>query len=552
MNELKSKYNIFLITGIFFLLNLIQSLLTPVSEDEAYYWVWSQNLAWGYFDHPPMIAWWVAAGYKLFGGILGIRLFTVLTGSIGLFILWEILDVKTKYQTTLFLIFAGSTVVIQLFGFISTPDSPLLFFCLLYLYALKRFFEKSTILNVFVLAFSMATVMYSKYHGLLLIVFSVLPLLPKLLKDLKFYLAVLVSLILYLPHLFWMYNHDFVPIRYHFSERNQGVHFEWDRALLYFVYYFLGMSPLISYFVIKSLVKFKPINEFQKCVLSLAILPGVFFMLSLFNNKVQPQWLLISFVAMVIICYQFYAGLEEKKWLLGLGFGGILLIMILRVVLILPLTSPLYANQKFGEELKKRNLDNVVFEKYQEASVFLFFNPEKKAAVHRTLGNRENQYSLWGWEDRFYQKTVQYVSPWVRSDNSFVAYKNRNYYIKEIKNYLSYNNLKINTVESFNGSVNQEVSLKLDIYNGHLHSLTIGGNSELKLNISYYHDKQYAIEYSTEIAVDKFILQPGENKSLSVSFKNAPVAGSFNANIGIYYTQLGTTYFSEPIKVKVQ
>ena len=42
-----------------FLLNLLQAGLTGLLDDEAYYWVYAQYPAWGYFDHPPMIAFWI-------------------------------------------------------------------------------------------------------------------------------------------------------------------------------------------------------------------------------------------------------------------------------------------------------------------------------------------------------------------------------------------------------------------------------------------------------------------------------------------------------------
>ena len=49
-------YQFLLFLGLFFVINLLQSTYTGLLEDEAYYWVWSENLAWGYFDHPPMVA----------------------------------------------------------------------------------------------------------------------------------------------------------------------------------------------------------------------------------------------------------------------------------------------------------------------------------------------------------------------------------------------------------------------------------------------------------------------------------------------------------------
>ena len=47
--------------------------------DEPYYWLWSHGLAAGYFDHPPMIAYFIRTGTLFFGDtILGIRSMAIL------------------------------------------------------------------------------------------------------------------------------------------------------------------------------------------------------------------------------------------------------------------------------------------------------------------------------------------------------------------------------------------------------------------------------------------------------------------------------------------
>src|SRR5262245_15833853 len=52
----------------------VVAAITPLAFDEAYYWQWSKNLAWGYYDHPPMIAFMIRAGTELFGDTsLGVR-----------------------------------------------------------------------------------------------------------------------------------------------------------------------------------------------------------------------------------------------------------------------------------------------------------------------------------------------------------------------------------------------------------------------------------------------------------------------------------------------
>ena len=51
--------------------NLIQSAFTGLIFDEAYYWYFAQNLSWGYFDHPPMVAFLVNLGINIFDGVVG-------------------------------------------------------------------------------------------------------------------------------------------------------------------------------------------------------------------------------------------------------------------------------------------------------------------------------------------------------------------------------------------------------------------------------------------------------------------------------------------------
>lgn len=53
--------------------------------DEAYYWTWAQELAAGYFDHPPGVAWSIAGSTALFGDLpWAVRLPGILMHSVAL------------------------------------------------------------------------------------------------------------------------------------------------------------------------------------------------------------------------------------------------------------------------------------------------------------------------------------------------------------------------------------------------------------------------------------------------------------------------------------
>jgi len=96
------------------LLGIMQSGLTELQDDEAYYWVYSRYPGWGYFDHPPMIALLIKMGYAIFPNELGVRLFPLLLNIGTLVIIEKLLN---KKHSLLFYCIALSIAVMQVVGF---------------------------------------------------------------------------------------------------------------------------------------------------------------------------------------------------------------------------------------------------------------------------------------------------------------------------------------------------------------------------------------------------------------------------------------------------
>src|SRR3954454_2525283 len=77
--EARSVLNTVLIVLALVALRLVAAAFTPITFDEAYYWMWSKHLAGGYYDHPPMVALVIRAGTMIAGDTeLGVRLVSVL------------------------------------------------------------------------------------------------------------------------------------------------------------------------------------------------------------------------------------------------------------------------------------------------------------------------------------------------------------------------------------------------------------------------------------------------------------------------------------------
>ncbi|MXV44633.1 phospholipid carrier-dependent glycosyltransferase [Saccharibacter sp. 17.LH.SD] len=118
---------------------LVLAALLPLSPDEAYYWMWSQHLQTSYMDHPFMVALWIRLGTVLFGDVpFGVRFCGVLASlgaSLALYgaarRLWPqdtSIAERSVYLLNVTLMFGLGMVV-------TTPDTPLMFFVAVSLWA---------------------------------------------------------------------------------------------------------------------------------------------------------------------------------------------------------------------------------------------------------------------------------------------------------------------------------------------------------------------------------------------------------------------------------
>jgi 4-amino-4-deoxy-L-arabinose transferase-like glycosyltransferase len=72
-------------------MRLAFAAVIPLTEDEAYYRLWAMHPQLGYYDHPPMVAWWLAVGLRLGGDTpLGARLIPVLASAVAGVLIFDI------------------------------------------------------------------------------------------------------------------------------------------------------------------------------------------------------------------------------------------------------------------------------------------------------------------------------------------------------------------------------------------------------------------------------------------------------------------------------
>ena len=319
--------------GVWWIANLVQAGFTELANDEAYYHMFAERLAWGYFDHPPVTALLVWAGERLFGGELGVRFFFTVLQPLYLWILWRLIRPADagRRDAALFVVVSAATLMLQLYGFIAVPDGPLMVTTALFLLTFKWFSENRRRAWLW-MGIAMALMAYSKYHGALVVLFA-LAANPRQLLRPALYSSGAVALLLLVPHLVWQYEHDWASFAYHLSGRNSV--FRPGYVVEFLANMLVVFNPFFVPLYVQAWRKVKPQTPVGRALKLLPVAFIVFFMLSSLRGYVQPQWVIVSCFGLVCVLFA-YARRHPRTRRYVMRAGGVTvgLIVLARLVMI--------------------------------------------------------------------------------------------------------------------------------------------------------------------------------------------------------------------------
>jgi 4-amino-4-deoxy-L-arabinose transferase-like glycosyltransferase len=199
-------------------LRLAAAAWTPLTFDEAYYWMWSKHLAGGYYDHPPGVAAVIRLGTMIAGDTeLGVRLVSILLAlpmSWAVFRTASILFGGFRVAATA-TILLNVTLMAAVGTLIVTPDAPLLVASSFVLFFLAKVLETGRGAWWLAVGAAVGAALLSKYTAMffgpaILIWLIAVPKLRRWLVSPWLYLGGLVSLALFSPVILWNADHHWV------------------------------------------------------------------------------------------------------------------------------------------------------------------------------------------------------------------------------------------------------------------------------------------------------------------------------------------------------
>ena len=456
---------------LLFILNVVQGGTTELLPDEAYYWVYSQYLDWGFFDHPPLVAVWIFFSDFLFTNELSVRFFSSISFSLLIYLVWITIDHPSKNKYTwLFLLLIFSTALLNVYGFITTPDTPLLFFFALFLWSYKEYLTKKSTVSYLILCIAITGMMYSKYQGILIVFFVVLSN-WKLLKDYKLWLVCLCALVFYIPHIHWQYINDFPSVRYHLYERASVATYKLEYTLMHFVnaIAILGFTFIVIYKAFFKGIKEK--NLFHKSLNYIISGFFIFFLIASFRGHVQAQWIAPIMLPLIYITFNYLIENKQQLKLFNyLAIANISIILFVRIIIanegILPVKLDFHGNEQWTLKVKEltKKSDKLFINSFQNASIYWFYTKEKTHYQKNYLG-RKNQYGFIPGNDDYTSDSIAYIT---RISKEYSAIKMKSsgkdsIFISFIKDYKSFFDIEIDFVDSSNILFNTSIKKSYDV-----------------------------------------------------------------------------------------
>jgi dolichol-phosphate mannosyltransferase len=329
-----------LVLALVAILRAITSAIVPLTPEEAYHWNYAAHLDWSYYDHPPMIAWAIAAGRLLFGDTpFGVRFVPIL---MGLGTAWIVARLALRFYGANGALWASLLVSIEPLVLVSSgagfPDAPVLFFWASTLLFVWKALDTGRRAWWLAGGAALGAAMLSKYTAVFFVPSALLYLLFSK-RDRRWlatpwpYAAGITALAVFSPVLYWNAVHDWASFHFQSVDRlEQANRFNPLGAARFLGQQWLGFFPLVLPLAALGFLRGarSPRPEERFLFWSAAPLPAFFFLLS-WTRPIHLMWPMPAYLGLTVLMAggaaaarealsRFYAA--RRGWLVGISAAG--------------------------------------------------------------------------------------------------------------------------------------------------------------------------------------------------------------------------------------
>lgn len=307
--------------------------------DEVYYWGWAQSFELGYYSKPPVLSWLIMATTAIFGeSEWAIKIGAILIYPLTATLIYLISETLFKNrQIAFYTALAFLTIpAVSLSSMIISTDVVLLFFWSLTLYLFIKALEEDKLFYWVLLGLSAGLGMLSKYNMAFFLVSVLLVMVlhreyREHFKNRNFYIALLLSFIVFSLNLYWQFQNDFVSFVHTKEISNiESELFHFNKFLEFIGSQFAIMGPIFFGLLLFLLFKVKTLfQEKSTKILYLFVIPYFLFIstLSLLSHA-YGNWSAPIYIAGIILVVSYMVKNNLMRLLkISIGFNILLALL---------------------------------------------------------------------------------------------------------------------------------------------------------------------------------------------------------------------------------
>lgn len=326
-----------IITALFFRWFIMSQSPLGLHGDEAQYWAWSQNLDWGYFSKPPLIAWVIASSTSLFGQAeWAIRLPSAFIHSITCWIIFitarQAFDARIGFWAACTYL---AMPAVWLSSTIISTDVPLLLCWALALNAWVALRIKPSWPRIIQLGLAIGFGLLAKYAMMFFLPVLIAALIldiptRKALMTIKGAVTALIVIGLFIPNMIWNLNHDFATLSHTTENANLSGPLINPSELFSFWGDQFGVFGLISFpLLIVVFFNIKSLPVLGRWFAAFAALPLLLISGQALLSRANANWAVTAYIAAPFIVALFAVAGRKRLNLLKWGLIGQSLIMVM-------------------------------------------------------------------------------------------------------------------------------------------------------------------------------------------------------------------------------
>jgi len=393
------------------LVRAVVAAATPLSFDEAYYWLWSKHLAAGYLDHPPLIAFVIRAGTAIFGDTsFGVRFAPWLLSVAATWAVWRAaaMLLQDEKASAIAGLFFNLMPMIAVESLVATPDAPEIAAATFLLLALAKIAETGYGPWWVAAGIAAGFALLAKYTAFflgagILIWLAAIPQQRRWFVSFWPYLGGAVALLMFVPVVFWNAQHGWISFAMQFGRTGAGTF-----TLRYLGEFLLSQLGLASPFIavlgaagMALILRSRGARSPHLALILCLIAPGsIYFLWHSLHDRVQGNWPSFLYPAFAVAAAAAALSISRGPASLPLRLSNRLAIPVAAAMVVL-----IYAQALWGVIPRVRD----------PVSRLLAFGMDRVVADIESLRARDHavallttNYALTGWL-AFYMRDVPVV-----------------------------------------------------------------------------------------------------------------------------------------------